>query len=111
MFEILGVIFAYIFFNADEVWGMKLKTVTVAAYKQLSELQKINIAKVVAGEALHSSKDKHYSGDFMQLYGHHLIQRMVNDKKNKSHDEIVTQILVTASGLANLSAEVTCGFL
>lgn len=110
IFEILGAIFSFLFFNADEVWGMKLKTATVDAYKQMSELLKINIAKVVAGEALHSSKEKHYSGDFMQLYGQHLIQRMVNDKKNKSHDEIVTQILLTASGLANLSAEVTCGF-
>lgn len=106
LFEILGAIFSYLFFNADEVWGMKLKTATVAAYKQVAELLKVNIAKVAAGGSLLDYKDKHKTGDsFMHLYGENLIRRMLNDKKN-SHDEIVTQILLTAAGLANLSAEV-----
>jgi len=110
MFEILGAIFAFLFFNADEVWGLKLKTATVAAYKQVSELLKLNIAKVKVGEFINGSKDKPPSGDFVELYGQHLIERMVNDKKNKSTDEIVTQVLLTASGLANLSAEVPLRF-
>jgi hypothetical protein len=104
VFEILGAIFAYLFFNADEVWGMKLKNATVAAYKQVAELLKITIAKVAVGESLIKEKSK--PGDFMHLFGENLIRRMVQDKKN-SHDEVVTQVLLTASGLANLSAEVS----
>lgn len=107
LFEILGAIFSYLFFNADEVWGMKLKTATVAAYKQVAEILKMNIIKVSAGGSLLDYKDKHTKGDsFMHLYGENLIRRMLNDKKN-SHDEVVTQVLLTAAGLANLSAEVS----
>jgi hypothetical protein len=86
---------------------MKLKTATVAAYKQVGDLLKINIAKVAAGGSIEDYIDKHKAGDsFMHLYGQNLIRRMLNDKKN-SPDEIVTQVLVTAAGLANLSAEVS----
>ena len=85
---------------------MKLKTATVAAYKQVAEVLKVNIVKVAAGGSILEDMDKHKKGDsFMHLYGENLIRRMLKDKKN-SHDEIVTQILLTAAGLANLSAEV-----
>jgi len=85
---------------------MKLKTAAVSVYKQVAEMLKVNILKVAAGGSLLDYVDKHEKGDsFMHLYGENLIRRMLNDKKN-SHDEIVTQILLTASGLANLSAEV-----
>ena len=85
---------------------MKLKTATVAAYKQVAEILKVNIVKVAAGGSILEDMDKHKKGDsFMHLYGENLIRRMLKDKKN-SHDEIVTQILLTAAGLANLSAEV-----
>jgi hypothetical protein len=88
---------------------MKLKTATVAAYKQVSELLKLNIDKIVAGGSILETLDKDKKGDnFMHLYGENLIRRMVKDKKN-SHDEVVTQILLTAAGLANLSAEVFRG--
>jgi hypothetical protein len=107
VFEILGAIFSFLFFNADEVWGLKLKTATVAAYKQVSELLKVNIAKVSAGGAIESYIDKTKAGDsFMHLYGDNLIRRMLKDGKN-STDDVVAQILLTAAGLANLSAEVT----
>jgi hypothetical protein len=111
LFEILDAIFTYLFFNADEVWGLKLKTATVAAYKQTSELLKINIAKIKAGGAIESYIAKHKAGDnFMHFYGDNLIRKMVKDGKN-SVDEIVTQILLTAPGLANLSAEVSTSLL
>jgi hypothetical protein len=68
---------------------------------------KINIAKVAAGGKVEAYLDKHKSGDsFVHLFGDNLIRRMANDGKN-STDEVVTQILLTAAGLANLSAEVT----
>jgi len=105
LFEILAAIFSFLF-NADEVWGMKLKNATVAAYKLAADLLKVNIAKVVAGGSIGDYIDGHKSEDsFMHLYGDNLIRRMVNDKKN-SVDEVVTQVLLTAGGLANLSAEV-----
>jgi hypothetical protein len=86
---------------------MKLKTATVAAYQQVASLLKLNIAKIKAGGSIEAYVDKQKAGDsFMHLYGENLIRRMVNDKKN-TPDEVVTQILLTAAGLANLSAEVT----
>jgi hypothetical protein len=109
LFEILAAIFSYLFFNADEVWGMKLKTITFAAYKQVADILKLNIDKVAAGGPLLDSIDKNKKEDnFMHLYGDNLIRRMLKDKKN-THDSIITQILLTASGLANLSAMVFPG--
>lgn len=85
---------------------MKLKSATVVAYKQAAELLKVNILKVAAGGSTLDYMNKHKKGgSFMHLYGENLIRRMLNDNKS-SHDEIVTQILLTAAGLANLSAEV-----
>jgi hypothetical protein len=99
-----------LFFNAHEVWGMKLKTATVAAYQQVSEILKIIIDKVSIVQSLNFKDKTETSDDFIGLYGENLIRRMLIDKKN-SHDEIVTQILLTASGLANLSAEVNFTFV
>ena len=85
---------------------MKLKSATVAAYKQVAGLLKMAILKVKAGGLVLDSADAHKKGDsFMHMYGENLIRRMLNDKKN-SEDEVVTQVLLTAAGLANLSAEV-----
>jgi hypothetical protein len=106
LFEVLAAIFSFLFFNADEAWGMKLKTATVGAYKLASDLLKVNIAKVSAGGSIGEYIETHKNeSNFMHLYGDNLIRRMINDKKN-SVDEVVTQVLLTASGLANLSAEV-----
>ena len=106
MFNGLGFIFAYLFFNGDEVLGMKLHNAAEEAYSELSGMLKFNIAKVADGDALHLNKEKPSGEDFLALYGEHMIQRMLKDKKNKTHEDIVTQVLLTASGLANLSAEV-----
>lgn len=106
LFEILAAIFSYLFFNADEVWGLKLKTLTVAAYNQVADMLKLNIDKVAAGGPILDSIDKNKKeNNFLHLYGDNLIRRMLKDKKN-SHESIITQILLTASGLANLSAMV-----
>ena len=106
LFEILGAVFAFLFFNFDEVSGMKISNGTIAAYKQISELLKLNIAKVSAGGAVEAAVDKHKSGDtFMHLYGDNLIRRMLKD--GNSADSIVIQILLTSSGVGNFSPQVS----
>lgn len=106
LFEILGAIFAFLFFNFDEVSGMKISNGTIAAYKQISELLKINIAKVSAEGAIEASVDKHKAGDtFMHLYGDNLIRRMLKD--GNSVDSIIIQILLTSSGVGNFSPQVS----
>jgi hypothetical protein len=105
LFEILGAVFAFLFFNFDEVTGMKISNGTLAAYKQISELLKLNIAKVSVGGALEASIDKNKKGDnFMHLYGDNLIRRMLKD--GNSADSIVIQILLTSAGVGNYSPQV-----
>ena len=106
LFEILGVIFTFLFFNADEMFGMKLKTVAFAAYKQISDLLKVNIVKVATVGNIHEQN----SGDsFMHLYGDNLIRKMLKD--GNTVDDVITQILLTAAGVANLSPEVSISWL
>jgi hypothetical protein len=105
LFEILGAVFAFLFFNFDEVMGMKIQTGTVAAYQQISELLKLNIAKVSAAGGIEDALHKNKAGDgFMHLYGDHLIRRMLKD--GNSADEIVIQILLTSAGVGNFSPQV-----
>ena len=101
----MGAIFTYLFFNADEVSGLKLKTATVKGYNQVAELLKINVIKVAAEGKIGSFVDNHKAGDgFMHLYGNSLIRRMLKD--GNSVDEVVAQILLTSTGTANLSPQV-----
>lgn len=106
LFEILGAIFAFLFFNFDEVMGMKISNGTIPAYKQISELLKLNIAKVSVGGSLEAAVDKNKAGDkFMHLYGDNLIRKMLKD--GNSADSIVIQILLTSAGVGNYSPQVS----
>lgn len=105
LFEILGAIFTFLFFNGDEGSGLKLKTATVDAYNQVSELLKINVNIVKDLGALDKAVDdiKHPKG-FLHMYGDNLIRRMLKD--GYSVDNIVAQILLTSTGVINLSPQV-----
>lgn len=99
LFEGLGVIFTYIFFNGDEATGLWLKSTAFMAYNKLAQLLKLNINKIKAEGKL-GERLSHTEGDgFMQLYGDTLIRKMLKD--GYSVDDVITQILVTAAGVAN----------
>ena len=99
LFEGLGVIFTYLFFNGDEAAGLWLKTTAFGAYKNLAELLKLNINKIKL-EGKFGDKIGHKEGDgFMQLYGDNLIRKMLKD--GYSVDDVIIQILLTAAGVAN----------
>jgi hypothetical protein len=99
LFEGLGVIFTYIFFNGDEATGLFLKNTASTVYQQFAQLLKLNITKIKAEGKL-GEKLGHKEGDsFMQLYGDNLIRKMLKD--GYSADDIVCQILLTAAGVAN----------
>jgi hypothetical protein len=107
LFEGLGVIFTYIFFNGDEATGLWLKTTAFGAYKQLAELLKLNINKVKL-EGKFGERIGHKEGDgFMQIYGDNLIRKMLKD--GYSVDDVITQILLTAAGVANFGP-IVCSF-
>ena len=85
---------------------MKLKTATVDAYNQVSELLKININIVKdLGEVDKAVDDIEHPKGFLHVYGDNLIRRMLKD--GNSVDNIVAQILLTSTGVANLSPQVS----
>ena len=104
MFEILGAIFTFLFFNGDEASGLKLKSATVSAYSQVSELLKLKIEELKVLGKLDTAIDDLKDKGFMHLYGDYMIRRMLKD--GNSVDEIVTQILLTSTGAINLSPQV-----
>ena len=85
---------------------MKLKTATVDAYNQVSELLKIkvNIIKDL-GDVDKAVDDIRNPKGFLHMYGDNLIRRMLKD--GNSVDDIVTQILITSTGVVNLSPQVS----
>ena len=108
LFESLGKIFKYLFFNGDEASGLKLKTATADSYNQLSEWLKLNIIKVKGLGVLNEVvDDMENPTGFLHLYGDNLIRRML--KNGNSVDEIVVQILITSTGVINLSPQVCPG--
>jgi hypothetical protein len=106
LFKILGAIFTFLFFNRDEVSGLKLKTGTADVYKQVSELIKLNVIKVKDLGILDKVIDDiENPKGFLNLYGDNLIRRMLKD--GNSVDDIVIQILITSTGVINLSPQVS----
>src|SRR5271170_4465548 len=105
LFEILGAIFTFLFFNGDEASGLKLKSATVSAYAQVSQLVKLKVEEIkVLGKLDAVVDDLKNPKGFLHLYGDNLIRRMLKD--GNSVDEIVTQILLTSTGAINLSPQV-----
>ena len=105
LFEILGAIFTFLFFNGDEGSGLKLKNGTVDAYNQVSELLKLNVTAVKdLGVIEKVVEDAENPKGFLHLYGDNLIRRMLKD--GYSVDNIVIQILLTSTGVINLSPQV-----
>jgi linoleate 10R-lipoxygenase len=105
-FEATGAIFTFLFFNGDEGSGLKLKNGTQQAYDQLVQLLKVNVTAVKDLGAIDKAIDdlKHETG-FVKLYGDNLIRRML--KAGYSIDSIIVQILLTSTGNANLSTQVS----
>jgi linoleate 8R-lipoxygenase/9,12-octadecadienoate 8-hydroperoxide 8R-isomerase len=99
LFEGLGVIFTYLFFNGDEATGLWLKSAAFMAYKKLADLLKLNINKIKAEGKLRETRGHKEGEGFLQLYGDNLIRKMLKDEY--SVDDVVTLILLTAAGVAN----------
>jgi linoleate 8R-lipoxygenase/9,12-octadecadienoate 8-hydroperoxide 8R-isomerase len=105
LFEILGAIFTFLFFNGDEGSGLKLKSATVSAYAQVSQLVKLKVEEIkLLGKLDEAVDDLKNPKGFLHLYGDNLIRRMLKD--GNSVDEVVTQILLTSTGVINLSPQV-----
>jgi hypothetical protein len=104
-FLILGAIFTYLFFNADESSGLKLTINTVNAYKQISDLLKANVIKVKLAGGIDQTIDnlKNPKG-FLHLYGDNMIRRMLKD--GNAVEDIVAQALITSTGVINISPQV-----
>ena len=105
LFETLGAIFTFLFFNGDEASGLKLKTGAFSAYEQVSQLVKLKVEEIkVLGKLDEVIDDLKHPKGFLHLYGDNLIRRMLKD--GNSVDEIVTQIFITSTGVINLSPQV-----
>lgn len=105
LFEAIGAIFTFLFFNGDEGSGLKLKNGTLQAYQQLSELVKLNVTAIKdLGDLDKAIDDLTEPNGFLKLYGNNLIRRMLAE--GYSIDSVVVQILLTSTGMINLSPQV-----
>jgi hypothetical protein len=84
---------------------LKLKSATVSAYAQVSQLVKLKVEEIkLLGKLDEAVDDLKNPKGFLHLYGDNLIRRMLKD--GNSVDEVVTQILLTSTGVINLSPQV-----
>jgi hypothetical protein len=105
LYEILAVLFGYVFLNTDEVVGFSLKAAVTEAYKTLSELVKFNVALVARGGKIKSWVDGIEKNGFLDSYGNNFIRRLL--KAGKTIDEITKEIVPTAAaGTANQGQQV-----
>lgn len=95
LYDILAVLFGYVFLNNDETVGFALKTIVTEAYNTLSKLVKSNVTIVARGGKIKSWLDSVEKNGHLASYGNKLIQRLL--KGGKTVDEITKDIMPTAA--------------
>src|ERR1700737_4521863 len=95
LYDILSVLFGYVFLNNDEIAGFSLKRSATDAYKVLRKLIRCNIATVSRGGKLKSWVDGVEKKGFLDSYGNNLIRRLL--KAGRTIDEITEDIMAMST--------------
>jgi len=105
LYDILALLFGFVFLNRDETQAFKVKTLAALACQALSELVKINVKEVALGGFLKKFADGIKKGGFLDSYGNNLIRRLLD--MGMSTEEVIWIIIPTAAaGTANQGQQV-----
>jgi hypothetical protein len=95
MWDILAILFGYVFLDRDEVSSFALHEAVNTYYKMLAQLVRFNVATVSHGGKVKSWLDGIEKDGFLDSYGNNFIRRML--KAGKTIDQITKDIMPTAA--------------
>jgi len=105
MYDILAVLFGFVFLNRDEATSYKVRTLAEQASSALGELVKLNVEEVRLGGWVKKLADNVSEHPFLSSYGNNFIRRLLD--AGYSADQITWIIMPTAaSGCANQGQQV-----
>jgi len=100
MYDILGLLFGYVFLDRDEAMSWQIRTLGKQACDGLATLVMFNIKEVARGGILKKFADDIEKDGFLDKYGNAFIRRLLDMKM--SMEEILWIIMPTAAaGTAN----------
>jgi len=105
MYEILALLFGFVFLNRDEVMAYKVRSGAEQASSALGELVKLNVNEVALGGWVKKLADNVTEHPFLSSYGNNFIRRLLD--AGYSADQITWIIMPTAAaGCANQGQQV-----
>ena len=105
MYDILALLFGYVFLDRDEVQSFKIRKISAEACGALSSLVTFNVKEISLGGWVKKLADGIKKDGFLDSYGNAFIRRLLDD--GMSIEEIVWIILPTAAaGTANQGQQV-----
>jgi hypothetical protein len=105
LYDILALLFGYVFLDRDEVASWKLRTTAAKVCEALSTLVMFNIKEVSRGGVIKRFADDIKKDGFLDKYGNDFIRRLLDMKM--SLEEICWIIMPTAAaGTANQGQQV-----
>lgn len=105
MYDILALLFGYVFLNRDEVQSFQIRKLSAEACAAVSTLVTFNVKEISLGGWVKKLADGIKKDGFLDSYGNSFIRRLLDD--GMSIEEIVWIIMPTAAaGTANQGQQV-----
>ena len=105
LYDILALLFGYVFLDRDEVQSWKIRTLGAQACAALAQLVMVNVKEVSLGGWLKKLSDNVKKDGFLDSYGNYFIRRLLD--MGMSYEEICWIIMPTAAaGTANQGQQV-----
>ena len=105
LYDILALLYGYVFLNRDEVQAFKVKTLAVQACEALSTFVKANIKEVALSGVFKKMADGHRKDGSLYSYANSLVRRLL--EAGMPTEEIVWIFMMTAAfGTANQAQQV-----
>jgi hypothetical protein len=95
LYDILALLFGYVFLDKDEVKSFKIRKVGKDACDALAALVKLNVKEISLGGWVKKLADGIKKDGFLDSYGNTLIRRLLD--AGMSFDEVVWIIMPTAA--------------
>src|SRR5271154_6006930 len=105
LYDILALLFGYVFLDRDEVQSWTIRTLAKQACDAIASLVKINVNEIAFGGWVKKLADGIKKDGFLDQYGNALIRRLLDS--GMSIEEVLWIIVPTASaGTANQGQQV-----
>jgi linoleate 8R-lipoxygenase / 9,12-octadecadienoate 8-hydroperoxide 8R-isomerase len=95
LYDILALLFGFVFLNRDEVQAFKVRTLAIQACEALSLFVKTNVKEVALAGVLQKLVDGIRKDGFLDSYGNSFVRRLLGE--GMSMEEIIWIFMPTAA--------------